>query len=479
MEEPIAIRLESDAFACDHVQVFELTGTEAISRPFRFDLGVVCTGEPLARDAVAGAKVAIVLERGGEELRRIHGMVAAIEDRLDSEVEHRTYQLRVVPRACLMGLVETQEIFLDMSIPDIVRQKLDLVGLSGDDVSFRLLGEYAAREFVAQYRETDLALCSRLCEHLGISYYFEHDGVDRIVFTDHAAGFQPTPGAETSVFRGRGDLRDVYELEVRSQLVPCSYVVRDWNYRAPKTDLTATYELDEGYGGGVVEHGAHVKTPAEAEHLARVRAEERLAGETVYVGKSRLPQLAAGGRTELDGHPKLEKIDLLVVEIEHRARQPVAMHGGKDGQGYENTFRAIPASRTFRPARVTPRPSIPGVVTGFVEQPLDAGVGKYAKIDEHGRYSVKLHFDAGAGGPRVSRPIRMAQPHAGESYGMHFPLKPGIEVLVAFVNGDPDRPIIVGAVPNPTTPSPVAAAESRLNRIKTVSGVVIEIGDGH
>lgn len=106
------------------------------------------------------------------------------------------------------------------------------------------------------------------------------------------------------------------------------------------------------------------------------------------------------------------------------------------------------------------------------------GVDQYAQLDDEGRYIVKLLYDAAdSSGRLASQWIRMAQPHAGPGYGMHFPLKPGVEVLLAFIDGDPDRPIIVGAVPNPVTPSPVEGASNTLNRIKSASGILIEYGD--
>jgi type VI secretion system secreted protein VgrG len=113
-----------------------------------------------------------------------------------------------------------------------------------------------------------------------------------------------------------------------------------------------------------------------------------------------------------------------------------------------------------------------------VEQPPETDITNYSVLDDHGRYTIRFLFDtAPAGEHKASRPVRMIQPHAGPDYGMHFPLKPGIEVLLAFVNGDPDRPLIVGAVPNPETPSPVRKQNSMMNRIKTVSGILVEMND--
>jgi type VI secretion system secreted protein VgrG len=102
-----------------------------------------------------------------------------------------------------------------------------------------------------------------------------------------------------------------------------------------------------------------------------------------------------------------------------------------------------------------------------------------AWIDEHGRYLVRMLFDTAAPGERkASLPIRMVQPHSGPGYGIHFPLRPGTEVMVAFVGGDPDRPIIVGSVPNSMTPTPVVNKDSQMHRIRTWSGVLVEIDDG-
>jgi type VI secretion system secreted protein VgrG len=249
--------------------------------------------------------------------------------------------------------------------------------------------------------------------------------------------------------------------------------MQDYNYRSPHLDLTATHESPLGHGGGVVEYGAHHKTPAEGARFSKIRAEERDAQNRVFVGASDLPAFAAGARFKLDDHPRLGDVDLLLVEVEHRFEQVVGTHGGQGGQGYRNTFRATLAERAYRPPRVTPRPRMHGVITAVTEPAAEGQADCYAKIDGDGRYHVAFYFDTVAPGSRTrpSRPVRMMQPHAGPGYGMHFPLKPGVEVLITFVDGDPDRPIIAGAVPNPATPSPVRRPNALENRIQTVSGV--------
>jgi type VI secretion system secreted protein VgrG len=268
----------------------------------------------------------------------------------------------------------------------------------------------------------------------------------------------------------------VFELTARHRIVPAYYAVRDYNYRTPLVDITGEHELPNAFAGGVIEYGQHHKTPDEGKALAAVRAEERLAGQLVYTGKSGAPALAAGMRVTIADHPDLGSIEVIVTEVEHRATLVVGSKGASDLPGYVNTFRAIPADRTYRPPRVTPRPRIAGLVTGIIDGGPAGPAAKYAQIDEQGRYLVRFLFDTTPPGERpTSRPVRMLQNHAGENYGTHIPLKPGVEVLIGFIDGDPDRPLIVGAVPNPIKPSPVTNANPGLHRIKTSTGITVDL----
>jgi type VI secretion system secreted protein VgrG len=476
----LEVRLESASFPCAHLQIHRLTGREAISQLFEFELEVVSTvaDEPTAA-AMSSAAATIIFHHDQIEVRRIHGMIVEVDEMLETEVETRVYRLRFVPRAFRSTLIETQEIYLDLTVPEIIKQKLDLVGLGAEDLEFRLLATYPKLEFVVQYKESDLAFISRLAEHVGLSFFFVHDEErDKMVFTDHKDGFARVPGHDTARFQPRGEKNDVYHLEGKTRLIPSSYVMQDYNYRLPALDITASVESAMGFAGGVVEHGAHYKTPEAGKALAQIRAEEREATRYVYTGKSEMCWFDAGVRFKLEGHARLEKDDLLIVEVNHKIVQAVSMHGGANDERYANSFTAIDAALTYRPPRITPKPRIHGLLTGVVEQAPETDITNYAVLDEHGRYTIRFLFDtAPMGDHKASRPVRMMQPHVGPDYGTHFPLKPGIEVLLGFVNGDPDRPLIVGAVPNPETPSPVRRKNSLMNRIKTVSGILIEMKD--
>lgn len=478
MTDYVDVSIETGAFPAERLRVRELSGREAISQLFRFDIEAVCLdAEGLDAGSMMGAEVTLVWKRDDLEIRRVHGMITDVDERLAAHADFRAYRIGVAPRAFRLTMIETEDIFLDMTVPEIIQHKLELVDLSADS-EMRLSGEYPKREFVVQYNETDLAFISRLAEHVGISFFFDQrDGRDRIVFTDNAGGFGAVEGVEKVEFRGRGEERDVFALEAKRRLVPGVYVVRDYNYRTPQVDLTADHELPIGFPGGVIEHGGHFKTPEEGKALARVRAEERQANQLVYVGRSDLPGLTAGARTVLEGHPSMGPTDLLLIEVEHRASMVVANSGVAGKPSYESSFRATPGAQTYRPPRVTPRLRIGGLITGVIDAGPIQGA-KTAYLDEQGRYLVRFLFDTTAPGERqASRPVRMLQHHVGENYGTHFPLKPGVEVLIGFVNGDPDRPVIVGAVPNPLKPTPVTNKNPGVHRLRTGSGITIDIAD--
>ncbi len=480
LTDRVDITLASKGSSWDHVSVRALSGREAISQLFRFELEVVCdAGTSLPEEARPGGPITLLITGDHGETRAIHGILGPVRDNLDVEVERASYHLTVLPRAARLSLVETQEVHLNHNVPTIIQQKLARHGLGARDVELRLLDVYPQREIVVQYRESDVAFVSRLAEHAGVSFFFEHgEDHDVMVFTDHQAGFRPIEPSPALTFRPRGEARDLFALRVTHDWAPSTYVVHDYNYRKPLLDLSGFHTLASGAGGGVVDYGGHVKTGEEATALAKVRAEERAAKQCRYEGTSDVVAVEAGRRVVVTGHPKLERDEeLLVTAVTHEAKLP--LFGEEDGEArYRNTFDAVPAQGRYRPPRVTPKPRIHGVVTGTIQPGPDGVTGGYAKLDPEGRYTVEIHFDTAIPGEKkASHPIRMAQPFAGPNHNMHFPLRPGAEVLLAFADGDPDRPVIVGAVPSPAAPSSINAATVDRHRITTASGALIEIRD--
>lgn len=468
--------LEGNAFASPASQIARISGNERIGALFGFDIDIAAVdNNGFDPEALTGAPAELVFRQGTETVRRISGVVCETSEWLDNESAVPLYRLRFVPRAHLLTLIRTQQVYLDMSVPDIIAAKVGLVDLAH---RFELHQSYDAREIVVQYGESDIAFIARLCEHLGISYYFVHDDRDGevLVFAD-SQGFHSLPKARHTVpFRSRGETVDVYRLERVTQLIPRVYMVSDYNYRTPLVDLTGVTESSSGAGGGVVEYGGHFKTPKEGDHLANIRREERECRRVVYRGRCDRPDIAAGSIFTLTDHPRFGDKRLLVISAEHELTQTTQAHSR--GGSYLNSFVAIDAGTAYRPERVTPRPTMHGIVSALV-LPRPGSNGTQPWLDDSGRYVVRLLFDTADAEGKASHTIRMAQAHAGPDFGIHFPLRPGVEVLLAFINGDPDRPIIVGAIPNAVTPSPVLDKDALFHRIKTATGVKIEIEDGY
>ncbi|MEM6788821.1 MAG: type VI secretion system tip protein TssI/VgrG [Myxococcota bacterium] len=474
----VSLRLEADAFDASLLQIAAVDGTERLGQLFRFEIhaGIPASTAPLSPETIRGADVALVWSVDDEVVHRVGGMVTQVIDLLAATLEYRTYRLVIAPRAHRLALVRLQDIFLDMSIPAIIEAKLEKNGLS-DAMEMSLRGDYPDREFVLQYDETDLSFVSRLAEHLGMTLTFRHgDANDTLLFVDDNAAFPVL--ADPIAFRERGEARGVFELTHQLDATAAQYAVQDYNYRTPVVDLTASAAIDDGYGGGIVEYGTHHKEPRTAETLARIRREEVRAHQDRYTGKSVHVGLAAGHRFTIEGHPVAGDLDLLAVEVRHRARFPLFFASGPaDDFAYANEFVAIPFDRPFRPRRLTPRPHMAGIYVALIQPTPDDLVGPSAQIDDEGRYRVRFIFDTKPREGASSHPIRMAQPHSGAGHGMHFPLRPGVEVAIAFANGDPDRPLIVGALDNPATKSPSTAKTSRANIISTASGITFTLHD--
>ena len=480
----VTARLASTHFDCSRMQLRSVQGREAISQPYRFDLEVILPdpGE-LIESEVLGGDATIVFEKDGLELRSIHGMVAQMVDLLESESGFRSYRLEVVPHAYRMSVVETQEVFLDLAVPDIVRAKLQLVGLGARDVDMRLSGDYGQREFVVRAvppRAISPSMSRLHRARRRLSYFFEQAGdSEKIVFlarparaaSAHRRGRQGA--VPTARRRGRrlpprearaddpGDVRRA-GLQLPHAARRSHLVVREPRGQRRRRGGVRRAPYDPGSGPRAREGARRGARGA----LPLLRRRER-----------RLP-LQRRRTFELTDHPRLPNQRLLLVEVEHSLVQSVLTASTGKEHGYRVTFKAVDALKNYRPPRVTPKPRIAGVVTRD-DRVRGAGRGpRRAHRRARLRYLVAFHFDTGSS--RRSSSSRPAPDDAAArraDHGMRFPLKPDTEVLIAFVDGDPDRPIIAGAVPNAVTASPVNRANATMHTISTASGIHFIMND--
>lgn len=458
------------------IEVRSLDGVDALNHLFRFDIVLVRPFVMGLADDVAPLlerPASLWFEEEGAGLGEFHGIVAEAAVDVDVESDFSVLHVTLVPRAWLLTQRHGDEIFLGKSVPEIIVEKLERIGLVRDqDFVLSLLDRYPTREYVAQHEETDWAFVSRLCEHLGITIFFEHrDGRDVLVLSDTPSTFRPI-ARPTLPVRHRRHHPAAYAIRTTLKRTPARTLARDYNYRAPLLSLHEHRVVPApGAAGEWVEYGPHQKTTEETALVARVRQEELSAQQHVIAGTATELSVRAGGTFVLTGvGPDQE---LLLTRVAYRFRR--AEEEADADAAWENQFTAIPAKTTFRPARVTPRPYIPGLKNAVVDGVIK---GDYAELDDAGRYHLRMMYDrSGRTDLGATHPVRMMQPHAGANYGMHFPLRPGIEVLVAFVNGDPDRPVIVGTAPNPVTSSPVIQQNQTQNVLRTGSNNEMVIED--
>jgi type VI secretion system secreted protein VgrG len=401
------------------------------------------------------------------------------------------YRAYLVPRLWWLTLMHHNQVFLGRSIPEVVEEVLKDGGLTSADYEFRLKDSYRPLEYVCQYGESHLDFISRWCEREGIYYYFDQSGdVEKVIFTDASIAHTEMPQGSDLYYSPPSGLEALHLGEVvsffncRWSLTPSSVFLKDYNYMKPSLEVSGSADVSPGGRGQFYYYGDHFQTPEEGRRMARIRAESILCRREEYRGEGSVPYMVPGFTFDLRNHyRKGFNRRYLATEVRHEGSQAGYLTAGLQSQlaeaerrvYYRNDFTVIPASVQFRPERKTERPRIAGAITARIDA---AGSGQYAELDEHGRYKVVLPFDlSGRKDGKASAWVRMAQPYAGSDHGMHFPLHKGTEVLLTFIDGDPDRPIIASAVPNPETPSPVKDSNQTMAAITTGGGNKIHIED--
>jgi len=480
-------RIECDELPHE-AKVVSIEGTEAISRPYGFTVHVATPGEEECAfdpgSIVGKAAKLVFLDDDGAERSHVHGVLASAE--LVHEIpSHALYEFVLVPRFWLASLGRHSRVFVDESIPDIVEKLLKKAKLkSPDDYELRLVKKYAKRDHVCQYGESNLDFISRWMEHEGMYYFFEQgDKREKLIITDDKSKQEKLDSQPLRYFPLVGDQptahEALYTFRCRTVSLPQKVKLTDYDYLRPETELKAEAPAADLGTDELSLHGENFVSDDVGKRLAKVRAEELLARQVVFNGSGHAFEVRSGYKFKLEDHPRSSlNQEYMVLEIHHRG---VQTGGGFDGlgaserAGYRVELKAIAADTQFRPERKTPAPRIYGLEVGIVDGPAD---DDHAQLDDHGRYFVKIKFDeSDLKDGKASTRVRMAQPHAGNPEGFHFPLRKHTEVLLSFLGGDPDRPVIVGAVPNATNPSMVTKDNATQNVLHTGGDTRIEIED--
>jgi type VI secretion system secreted protein VgrG len=245
--------------------------------------------------------------------------------------------------------------------------------------------------------------------------------------------------------------------------------------------LSVESQIDPDAPGTLYEYGNHYKVSKDGEALAKVRNQELVAQSKIYVGKTDCRLLRAGSTFKIGKHYRDDwnEKEYLVTKLDSQGTQrnlfALLPEAQKFTPTYENTFKAIPTDIDYRPPRITPVPKVSGIMSAKVE----SGAGdEYAYVDEEGQYKVKIPFDlSDKGNGEASRLLRQIQPYSGPGYGIHFPNHADTELVWACINGDVDRPMSLGTVPNPSQSSPVTKGNKSQSVIRTAAGNEIILDD--
>ena len=453
----------------DELRALYLEGQEALSQLFEFHVTVICRDPVDFSDVIRKkATLTIAVDEGETPLRHLHGIVSRIEhERMEESATQ--YSLTLVPWAWLLLHRSDTRSFQQLTAPQIVQRVMEGAGAtSGEDFRVSLQQPCTVREYCVQYRESDWDFVSRLLEDEGIAYYFEqHASGHRLVLIDTPSAMPPIEGASTLAFRpplgGLGTSTygtHVSRLQVSEEVRTGKVTLRDWNFQKPALLLESTSTSAQDANLAVYDYPGQYEVKADGDILSKKRLEALAASRTRGVGDSTCPAFAAGCTFKLREHP-LDGFnqEYLLARVEHSARDPYAAEPDPDAPStYRNTFEVIPASVTFRPPRIAPRPHIQGALTAIVVGP--AGEEIYA--DPHGRVKVQFHWDRlGKSDEKSSCWVRVAQTWASGAFGAIFIPRVKDEVVVTFLDGDPDHPLIVGSVYHATNVTPYALPDNK------------------
>lgn len=459
--------------------VVALDAREAISEPYECRVELQSADLGAEPDALLGRGCAVTLSRGAAT-RRFAGVVRRVEH-LGTAGGQRLARAFVVPALWALSQRTDARIFQDLTAVEVVQAVLRDAGLYAGLVELRLRQRYLPREHCVQYGETDLAFVTRLLAEEGVAFFFTHEAESEVlVLADHFDAFQPVatldggPVAVAGPEAATASTETLRHLTWGRELRPTGVVVRDFDFTRPGLDLTrraprdarperARYDYPaeavlDRYAQGIYT-ADNAAAQAQLRHEAEASPGQRGEGEGVAT------VFAAGLTFAPTGHDRADlDVRHLLTRVEHRYRAPEALlhatqHGPAGRDRYRNEFECAPAALSFRPPRETPRPTVAGVQTATV-----VGVpGEEVFTDEHGRVRVRFHWDRrGARGANTSAWVRVMQgPWAGNGWGFQFVPRVGMEVVVQFLEGNPDRPIVVGALYNGLNRPPYPLPEER------------------
>lgn len=430
------------------------TGSEAISRIFQFHLDLLSENRAIAFSDIVGKRVTVRISLASGDERFFNGFVSRFAQS-GSDARFSYYQMEVVPWLWFLTRNADCRIFQNMTIPDIIQQVFKDRGFT--DFKNSLTGSFEPREYCVQYRETDFNFVSRLMEQYGIFYYFEHEETKHtLVLGNSSSAHQPCPRQSTARYNttvGDWDDEDVVTgWHIEQELRTGKYSLSDYNFETPSTSLLSSdptvFSVDGNNAFEIYDYPGIYLSKSQGDGLTKIRMQEEETPHVVVTGTSVCRAFTPGYKFTLSDYYRKEmNEDYLLTQVQHMASvaRSYTLGDTEKGENYSNHFTCIPATVPFRPPRITPKPVVQGPQPAVV-------VGKAGEeiwVDKYGRVIVQFYWDRqGEDDEKSSCWVRVSQPWAGKHWGAMSIPRIGQEVIVSFLEGDPDRPLITGRVYN-------------------------------
>ena len=434
----------------DKFIVRSFTGEEMVSGLFHYHVELFSQDGSVDFSALLGKSATLSIPQSSGDTHSINGIIGRVVQ-LNSDNRFTYYAADLYPWLWMLTHNKSCAIYQSMSTPDIVKKVFSDLGFS--DFKDSLTGTYQPREYCVQYRETAFAFVSRLMEQEGIFYYFTHDAsTHTLVLADDTSAWAATTGLANAVFapdQSAWTTDDVVmDCVIEQNITPGKYQTDDYNFETPDTDLLASAEGADT-SRTVYDFPGLYTAQSDGETIAGRMLSALEVPAKMLSGNSQCRAFYAGAKFTLQGHSRSDvNGDYVILSLEVSG----------DQEKYSNSFRGIPSATVFRPPAVTPSPAILGTQSAVVT----GKQGEEIWTDQYGRVKVQFHWDQkGQLDEKTTCWIRVAQLWAGKQWGAMFLPRIGQEVLVSFLDGNPDQPVIVGALYNASQTVPYALPDNQ------------------
>jgi len=431
-------------------RVVSMVGNETLSQPYWYDLTLASEDPDIEFPTIIG-KPGVISIYGADGVERyVHGVVAHVEQD-DPKGRFTLYRLMLVPQIALLAYRRNSRIFQNLSVSEIITTIFNDAGIPSDLFQFTFRHNYEPIEYCVQYRESNLNFVSRLMEEEGIFYYFKHDAESHImIIGDDVSIHQTIPEPANVPFHANeGGLvseRDVInKFNYREALKTGNVMIRDFDFTRPMLTLQAARQAEQYDDYESYDYPGEFVDEKRGTRLSKVRLEMHQAATKTVKAASNCKRLMPGFRFNLQKHIRTTlNAEYLVTSVTTKCSQPQVLEegAGSEGSSYGNEFHCIPAEVPYRPEQLAKKPLVHGVQTAIVVGPEDEEI----HTDEHGRVKVQFHWDReGKYDDNSSCWVRVNQNWAGQGFGSIIIPRIGFEVIVEFIEGNPDRPLIIGS----------------------------------